>query len=81
MAVTNAAFLIANRWTSSVPNIDQHLTFILRVPPSTRTAILSISMLGSLIVVIQGVQALYEVTITAKHGFMLSQGGFSLLLQ
>ena len=75
MAATNAAFLYAKGcWSSSLADIDQQLAWKLRVPSSTRTAILSISMLGSLIVIFQGLQALYEVTITAKHGFMLSQG-------
>ncbi|KAH8587510.1 hypothetical protein B0O99DRAFT_526663 [Bisporella sp. PMI_857] len=74
MAATNAAFFYEKSLSSSEAKIDQVLVLIQRWPSSTRTAILSISMLGSLIVVFQGVQALYEVTITARHGFMLSQG-------
>lgn len=73
MAAANASFLYVKGWSSSEANLDQQLG-ILRQPPSNRIAIFSISMLGSLIVVVQGLQALYEVAVTAKHGFMLTQG-------
>ncbi|PVH68227.1 hypothetical protein DL98DRAFT_599713 [Cadophora sp. DSE1049] len=54
MAATNAAFFYAKGWSSSEAKIDQPPAWRPRSPPSTRTAIFSISMLGSLIVVVQG---------------------------
>jgi len=73
MAATCTMFWDGSRWSSTERDAEEHL-HRLRPPPYSRTPILSTPMLGTMIVLLQGSQALYEVFQVASSGFVLTQG-------
>jgi len=62
MAASNAAFWTGNKWDGSENMMVRSREWIIRRPPSNRISFISISMLGTIIVTVQGVQALYQLT-------------------
>lgn len=74
MATTCTMFWDGSRWSSTELETDQHLPRLVRPPPYSRTPIFSVPMLGTLVVVLQGSQALYEVFQVGTSGFVLTQG-------
>ncbi|KAK4463258.1 hypothetical protein QBC42DRAFT_285733 [Cladorrhinum samala] len=73
-SATNAAFFTHKGWTSSEQKMEESLRDLVRWPPSTRASLLSVSVLGTLVVAIQGVQVLNEMIIVPTLGLDSSQG-------
>ncbi|KAK3384169.1 hypothetical protein B0T24DRAFT_715921 [Lasiosphaeria ovina] len=84
MAATNAVFLEGDvgRWTSSEAAMERYLapSSLIKAPPKSHVDLISVSMLGTLVVVFQGAQALYESVIAAALKSMLIRGPASVFM-
>lgn len=74
LAATNAAFFTDQGWTTSEQKMEESQRDLIRRPPSSRASLLSVSVLGTLVVAIQGVQALNGMIIMPKLWFDSFQG-------
>ncbi|KAG7292160.1 hypothetical protein NEMBOFW57_002195 [Staphylotrichum longicolle] len=74
MAATCTMFWDGKRWSSTELEAEEHLDRLRKPPPYTRTPILSVPMLGTMVVLIQGSQALYELVKVSSSGVLLTQG-------
>ncbi|KAK4160543.1 hypothetical protein QBC43DRAFT_338020 [Cladorrhinum sp. PSN259] len=74
MAATCTMFWDGSRWSSTERETKEHLHRLVRSPPYSRTPVLSVPMLGTMVVLLQGAQALYEVFNVGSAGFVLTQG-------
>jgi hypothetical protein len=75
MAGSNAAIFAARGWDGSeaLLRLLDH-SWLTRTPSSTRIKILSVSTIGTIVVSVQGMQALYELIFQIKTGVPLIQG-------
>jgi hypothetical protein len=87
MAASNAAFLVGadssrsaipsgatGRWDGSQDIMVRSREWLIRTPPRSRVSLLSVSVISTLVVVIQGIQALYEIVAQIKTGVPYIQG-------
>jgi hypothetical protein len=87
MAASNAAFLVGadssgsvtpsgatDRWDGSEDIMVRIREWLIRPPPHSRVSLLSVSVISTLVVVAQGIQALYEIVAQTKTGVPYIQG-------
>ena len=87
MAASNAAFLVGadssgsaipsgatGRWDGSEDIMVRSREWLIRTPPRSRVSLLSVSVISTLVVVAQGIQALYEIVAQIKTGVPYIQG-------
>ena len=87
MAGSNAAFFVGadssrsvipsattGRWDGSVDIMLRSQRWLVRRPPRSRVSLLSVSVISTLVVVAQGIQALYELVAQIKTGVPYIQG-------
>jgi hypothetical protein len=75
MAASNAAIFTSRGWNGSeafMLLLDD--SWLAQKPSGTRISPLSVSAIGTLVVFVQGVQALYELVLQIKTGVSLIQG-------
>ncbi|KAK4234376.1 hypothetical protein C8A03DRAFT_37845 [Achaetomium macrosporum] len=74
MAATCTMFWDGKQWSSTERETEEQLHRLQRPPPYTRTPILSVPMLGTMVVLIRCSQALYEFIEVGSSGVLLAQG-------
>ncbi|KAH8659803.1 hypothetical protein BX600DRAFT_513474 [Xylariales sp. PMI_506] len=73
MAATNALFWTERGWDRSEDMVDVSLPHCIRLPSHPRAAIVSVEMLKTLIVTIQGIQAILLLVQTLWSGYDISE--------
>jgi hypothetical protein len=65
MAATNAVFWNRKRWDGSLKIMNRKKYLAMKFPPSNRVSLASVSVLQTLIISLQGIQAVYTIIIHA----------------